>query len=455
MIGKTATTRLGCALALFAFVPPASADVPPPFRVGAGKVDVTPPASALPPGSRGILDPIYARAIVIDNSKDRVALVSVDTIGIPTAAWEKASRRLALESHIPAANLLLTATHTHSAFVSEAALVDGVVKAVAKAESRLQPASIAYGTGRSYINVNRNMMDPQTHRWTEGPNYDGPSDKTVAVVRFESAAGKPIAVYYNYAVHGVISGQLDQVSGDIPGATSRYVEESLGPDAVAVWSNGAAGDQNPIYFQQTYDLRAIRIRDYAKRGQDISNSMPPGGHGLDRNDPAVARLMAQQKQMTVSMGQMLGEEVLHVTRTGTERPAGDDTLWTRQTVVTCPGRERIDSGRAGQPGQYKDGPSVPLRLSLMRIGTVVIGGVDAELFSLIGQRFKQESPFKHSIMATLANGTAPSGYIANDAAAGYETFEVLSSRLKPGCAETAIVEGLVDLAGAAEQAAPR
>ncbi len=53
----------------------------------------------------------------------------------------------------------------------------------------------------------------------------------------------PIAVYYNYAVHGVINGQLDQVSGDIPGATSRYIEDSLDNEAVAVWSTGASGDQ--------------------------------------------------------------------------------------------------------------------------------------------------------------------------------------------------------------------
>ena len=56
---------------------------------------------------------------------------------------------------------------------------------------------------------------------------------------------------------------------------------------VAVWSLGAAGDQNPIYFQQTYDLRDIRTKEYASRGIDISNAMPPGGQGLDRKDPAV------------------------------------------------------------------------------------------------------------------------------------------------------------------------
>jgi neutral ceramidase len=48
-------------------------------------------------------------------------------------------------------------------------------------------------------------------------------------------------------------------------------------------------------------------------------------------------------------------------------------------------------------------------------------------------------------MATLTNGMARSGYIPNDAAYGMTTFEVLSLRLKPGCAESAIVDGILDL----------
>ena len=102
-----------------------------------------------------------------------------------------------------------------------------------------------------------------------------------------------------------MSGQLDQVSADIPGAASNYIEDSHDGKVVAVWPTGAAGDQNPIYFQQTYDLRDIRIKTYARRGVDISNSMLPGGEGLDRGDPAVAKLMNQQRQMVTSMGQFL------------------------------------------------------------------------------------------------------------------------------------------------------
>ena len=102
------------------------------------------------------------------------------------------------------------------------------------------------------------------------------------------------------------------------------------------------------------------------------------------------------------------------------------------------------------PRAAKTSDPVDIQLSLLKIGDTVIGGVNGEVFTTIAQRFKQLSPYKHTMMTTLTNGTAKSGYIPNDAAYGQYTFEVISSRLKPGCAETAIAEGLVDLIDAVE-----
>lgn len=417
---------------------------PPALRVGAAKVDTTP--TQLPKNYLGVLDKVYSRAIVVESGRDRVAMVTVDAGGIAPPLYDRVSSRIARELRIPADHLLLTATHTHSVpWVRDASYEDQIVDSVRRAIAALQPARVSYGTGVSYINVNRNIIDPENRRWWEGPNYEGPSDKTVRVLKFETPTGKPIGVYYNYGVHAVLTGNLDLVSGDLPGAASNYIEDSMGDGVVAVYSNGPAGDQNPIYFQQTYDLRKIRVDEYAKRGQDISNAMPPGGEGLDRNNPQVAKLMNQQKQMILSMGQMLGEEVLRVNRTELQRPIAAASLDGKQKTVMCPGRERLDKGRAGYPGVYKDAAPIPIRLSLLRIGNTVIGGVNAELFTTIGQRFMRESPLKRTMITSLTNGSAGSGYIPNDAAYGQNTFEVISSRLKPGCAESAIVDGLLDL----------
>ena len=417
----------------------------PPLRVGAARVDVTPAPGDLPQNFEGILDHLFARAIVIESGTDKAALISVDIGGISNELWDAVSAALESDFGITPDNVLLTATHTHSApFRMGADFADQVVESVRIAQRNAVPARVGYGTGVSYINVNRNIIDPETHRWWEGPNYDGPSDKTVAVIAFESLEGDPIAVYYNYAMHGVTVGQLDLISGDAPGTTSRYIEDSFDGKVVALWSSGAAGDQNPIYFQQTYDLREIRIADYAARGIDISNSMPPGGQGLDKSDPTVIRLMNQQKQMILSMGQFLGEEVMHVMR-GMKRFSTHAQIRGSHAVASCPGRERLDSGRAGFQGKYRDSDAVDIRLGLLMVGDIAIGAVNAEVFNLIAQRLKRESPYARTMLATLTNGRADSGYIPNDAAYGMYTFEVVSSRLKPGCAEDAIVNGILDL----------
>jgi hypothetical protein len=440
-----------CALAIWV---PAHASAQqrqsPTLAVGAAKVDITPAEDELPPNYEGILDRLYSRAIVLDNGQARAALVTVDLGAISEDLWSSVTRQLAAELDIPAANVLLTATHTHSVpFGPRPELAARVVESVRAAHGNLQLARVGYGTGVSYLNVNRNVIDPKTRRWWEGPNYEGASDKTVAVVKFESLNGTPIAVYYNYAMHAVTVGQLDQVSADAPGTTSKYIEDSFDGNVVAVWSTGAAGDQNPIYFQQTYDLRAIRVAEYAERGEDISNAMPPGGQGLDKTDPTVRKLMNQQKQMIVSMGQLLGEEVLHVLR-GIQRTERDVRIGAGQATISCPGRTRTDTGRAGFPGQYQEAGPVDIRLSLLMIGDIVITGVNAEVYTLIAQRLKNESPFARTMMATLTNGRAASGYIPNDSAYGMYTFEVLSSRLQPGCAETSIVNGLLDLIAGVE-----
>jgi neutral ceramidase len=416
------------------------------LRAGASRVDYTPRGKQLPASFLGVLDPIYVRSVVLDNGRTRAAMVAIDAGAMPTDLYKKVSTRAAAELKIPASQLLMSASHTHSVpFRLDNAVEEEVMRSLRESVSRLQPAHVAFGTGVSFINVNRDRVDPRTNRWWEGPNYDGTSDKTVAVVRIETPAGKPIAVYYNYAVHGVITGNLDLISGDIPGAASRYIEESLGEDAVALWTSGAAGDQNPIYFNQTYELRDIRIADYAKRGEDISNAMPPGGQGMDRNNPKVKVLMDQQKRMNETLGQMLGEEVLHVMREGLEKSTGDVTLRGAQASVSCPARQRTDQGRAGFEGKYVDAGDVAIGLGALRIGDIFVGAVDAEVYNAIAQRLKRESPFKHTLMATLTNGMAQTGYIPSDDAFGRNVFTVLSSRLKPGCAEAGIVNGLVEL----------
>jgi hypothetical protein len=141
---------------------------------------------------------------------------------------------------------------------------------------------------------------------------------------------------------------------------------------------------------------------------------------------------------------LLGEEVIRV-MTNIKQLHASPTIAAAQKIVTCPGRKRTDSGREGMQGSYEDGDPVNIRLGVLRIANIEVTSVDAEVYSSIAQRLKRESPMANTLMVTLANGKTNSGYIPNDTAFGAQTFQVLGSRLKPGCAETAIVNGLLDL----------
>jgi hypothetical protein len=138
----------------------------PSLRAGAARVDITPAQSELTKNSRGILDRLYARAIVLENGVSTAALITIDAGAVPDAVWRAATGRIEQELKIPAASVLLTATHTHSAGGQPGPdYVQKIVEAVRLAQQRLMPARMGYGTGVSYINVNRQIIDPKTNRW--------------------------------------------------------------------------------------------------------------------------------------------------------------------------------------------------------------------------------------------------------------------------------------------------
>ena len=352
------------------------------------------------------------------------------------------------ELGIPVGNIIYNGTHCHSTgAVRGDELINRTYKAVKDAYNAMVPAKVGFGEGVSYLNVKRDLFDAERGTWWEGPDYDGKSDKTVAVVYFESLDGKPIATYFNYAMHAVITGNTDKVSGDFPGAAERYIESRYGDDFVASFASGAAGDQNPIYFQQTFDLRDIRIADFAAKGEDISNKMPPGGQGLDRTKPEVKRLLKEQERMIDSYGQILGEEVKYVIMM-MRRYEDNVTLNCGRKIVSVPGRKLLNNqGRAGYSGEYEDAPDVQIGLGLIMLDDIPISSVSGEVYNPIAVRLKKESPYARTMMTTVAYGFGArgGGYIPDDESYGAETFEVLTSRYKQGYAESAIVNGILDL----------
>jgi len=416
------------------------------LQAGAAKVDITPsPDAALPmsgyadrkEGFKGIHDHIFARAIVFGDGTRLAAVVAWELIGVPNTVWEELSQRIARETGIPRDYLLLCAVHDHSAPApfgmygnhspKSAAYTkqveDLTVEAIRKAKENLQPARIGIATGKAYVNINRREYSPDKGWWL-GFNPEGPSDKTVTVIRFDALSGKPIALLINYAVHVVVMGSKNyQISGDLAGATSRYVEnyyrgkpddaprgdagaairlrpEETTENLVALWTSGAAGDQNPI-------------------------SLAPGSDFT----------------MVDALGKILGEEAVRIA--GAIHPTDQAKIWGKQEVVTCPGR-KVEAGPLPRKEyKWEESDPVDIRLSLLMVNDIALCGVSGEVLTMIHEHLKNKSAAGHTVMVTHANGS--SGYIPDDAAFAQVSYEVTTSRLKPGCAENAIVDGLINL----------
>jgi Neutral/alkaline non-lysosomal ceramidase, N-terminal len=421
------------------------------LRAGAARVELAPAAAS----ARYDHEHVYIRVIVLDNGATRGALIGADMGNMPEDVWQDASKKIAMELNCPVENIIMSATHTHSGFgrgesgaqpastVTPTASV--MLDAVRQAKARLQPARMGYGTGMAYLNVNRDAINPETHLWTQAPDLLAASDKTVAVLKFETLTGQPIAAYVNYAMHpvnGYLSGFL---SADYAGAMSRYVEQAYDDKMVAVFTQGASGDQNPLYLRASTNLMAsksgVPITGNVLVRETVEARIREGGVKPMAGDPKVIELL---KRWMESTGMVLGEEVIRV-MTDTTRVSGEVRIAGAQKVASCPGRMRTDKGREGLPGTYKDADPVQIRLGMLGIGDVAITSVNAEVYNLISQRMKKQSPMANTMMVTLANGRAESGYIPDDASFSHNTFQVLGTRLKPGCAESAIANDLADL----------
>ena len=156
-----------------------------------------------------------------------------------------------------------------------------------------------------------------------GNNPDDVSDKTVAVIKFETLSGQPLAILSNYAVHGTVLGAGNlQISADLPGATSRLVETHHSDRVVAPWTSGAAGDQDPIYRVGT------DFKNVAALGRILGNEVVRVADGI-RTSPR-GRIRAVQKVVTCSphSGEFVSSVLMQaVVPIGDFNPANNTATW--------------------------------------------------------------------------------------------------------------------------------
>jgi hypothetical protein len=422
------------------------------LMVGAAKVSITPPDHMFPMKSFQSFisahDTLFVRTIVLDNGIEKAALISLDLLAVPDGAAFINS--IADELGADPSKIFISAIHSHNTpfavpppdrmapasrqpsfmpVTADAVAYYELVRraslqSVREAMAGLQQACVGFAEGKAYINTNRDQKIGEGYHM--GYNPDGPTDKTVAVISFTTREGRPIALYANYPVHSVAMflaktrEGMAEVTGDIGGATSAYVENRLG-GVIALWTMGAAGDQNPLFM--------------ANYNQDAPDVFDEGTAGY-----AILDVQARR----------LGEEIVRLA-SSIKNVSSEVSIWSRETTVSCPGRKREKPPEPGVPaGGYlapvnvrmTDGDPVSVPIRLLMINDIALAGVSGEVFTEIGIHLKQQSIFDRTVMVTnLPDGV---GYIPTEAAYLMPSEKAMTSRLKPG-AETKLIGAFVEL----------
>ena len=438
------------------------------FRAGAFAQDISPtqfpsPVNGSMKGgfANSIHDPMHARCLALHDGTHELILCVVDACMIPRDICEKAKAIAAEKTGVPAAHMLISATHTHSAatmtavFQSDpdpaylATLPARIAEGLIKAHANLEAAEVAWGSGNDPSQVfnrrwhlkagqvNENPFSETTDRVQMNPGQQnpkisipaGPIDPEVAILAVRSAADKrPLALFANYSLHYV--GGHPAISADYFAAFANEMAQRLKagderyngkPAFVGIMSNGTSGDINNVNFGSPIRYK----RQPGEQIQIVARSVADAAmaaHDTLKWEPQM-KLGSAEQDLTLGVrkadaaGLARAKEILDTV------PKDKDGQWSDRKAIYA--RETV------KLADYPD--TVPVKLQVHRIGTLSIAAIPCEVFVEIGLELKKTTPFTRHFTVSLANGY--NGYLPTPeqhALGGYETWRARSSYLETG-----------------------
>ena len=241
------------------------------LRAGVAKSDITTDAEGAL-----IRDPLYAKALVLDDGATMAAIITMDTTAIGGRRISQRMlddvgeeflpnlrSRIQEELSIPGCHVLVNASHTHPPgrlLCDDAEQVDRTFDAVSRAVRNMTPVKIGSGVGHEdRVTINRTLRLKNGQDWTirhtnPCPPDDevagvGPIDPEIGILRIDRMDGRPLAVVYNFACHPLFGDSQGSITANFPGVASRVIEENLGNDAMALFLQGAGGDIADVFFK--------------------------------------------------------------------------------------------------------------------------------------------------------------------------------------------------------------
>lgn len=358
--------------------------------VGTGLADITPSPLLPISGGMGPSHPatssqgkLTARAVVFQSGSTRVAVVSLDLLGFPRVLGDRIRKQI---ERIPAENIIIASTHTHSApdcyafpdgqggHTGDMKYIDHVCEqttdAINAALNNLQPASLKIGTDEAQGRIAYNYYAPDLY------------DRRMSVVQAMGSDGKAIAMLVNYAIHPEVLGSDEGIlSPDLIGPLCDSIEAKVG--GMALFVNGAQGGMI------TADNRLL-------------DEPKAGGSGYWNDSRSwdeclrIGQTMASEALRIVKHAPVQQQPQLKCTAIEVEFPVESDALW---AVVTH------------SPLNYphNDNRSITAQINFVELGNAQILTIPGEALPNIGFYLKRKMHGEHNLLFGLANDAF--GYI--------------------------------------------
>ncbi len=445
-----------CLVGLLASTAPAAPPRSRQLRAGAAISNLTPSLGGdiiggfLPFPATHVHDQLHARCLVLDDGTTQIALVVCDLLGLHRSVSVEARKLITEATGIPSANVMISATHTHSAvsalgstprgYFSDVPLDDyqrfvarRIADGVRSAVNLLRPAQIAFGTAEAPEHVfNRRWFMREgtvpvtpfgTQRDTVKMNPPagskdlvepaGPTDPTVSFIALREPGGRLLSVFSAYSLHYVGGVGGGHISADYYGMYCEALKKlqpgaDNDPPFVALMANGTSGDVNNINFR-TPRPRQPAYAQMRFVAEDVANKVHAALAKVTWQDGAL--LAARYRELDLAWRKVEPELL----------------AWARDTEAKATGTigkasiATVYAGRIQRLAQASPQTKAPVQA--FRIGDICLGTSPCETFAETGLEFKKHSPFAQSFMVELANGYY--GYMPTPrhfALGGYETW---------------------------------
>jgi hypothetical protein len=431
------------------------------LHAGVAVADITPPIGYRMCGyfnerlSTGVLNPLHAKALVLRQGDARAAMVFCDIIGISADVSKRARRQAEQQTGIPADNILLAGTHSHTGplyfdalrdYLHEKAvakqgkdpceqrdypseLVAGIVKAIKEANGKVRLVEVQAGVAQQQgLSFNRRFhMKDGTVRFNPGLlNPDivrpaGPIDPGVGMIFFRDVNGDRVfASLVNFALH------LDTTGGtlyaaDYPYFIEQNLREKFGKDFTLLFGTGTCGDINH------FDVTTKNIR----RPETIGATLAGTVAAAQPKAIAQPNLSVKRTVVEVPMQKFTADEIAQAKKDMDKIGTADMSF--------------LDQVRTYKIAdiQSRHGSTIPLEVQVFRLGDeVAVVGLPGEVFVEHGLAIKNASPFPVTLVIELCQDDV--AYVPTKKAFGEGSYETVNSRIAPGGGEM-MVEAAVRL----------